>query len=173
MAAQYPPETVDRICEQLEEGKSLALICQEDGMPGRSTVYRWLEGDDVLAERIYRAREVGFHFRAEKAVEDAKAATDPIAGRLAFDAERWYLGKLSNAFRDKPLLGVQVNVGDHDAFDTFARQLEEARASAAGRAISTSTVDIPSPSGPDHPAGRLAHMAGAGGERLGQDEDGR
>lgn len=39
--------------------------------------------------------------RAERAVEEAKAAKDAALGRLAFDAERWYVGKLSNAFADK------------------------------------------------------------------------
>lgn len=171
MAAQYPPETVDRICELLEEGKSLILICKQDGMPNRRTVQRWADGNDELADRLYRARELGYHYRAEMAVAAAKNATDPHAGRLAFDAERWYLGKLSNAFRDKPLVGVSVNVGDTDAFDAFARQLEEARTRAASGACSTSAVALPSPAGPDNAAGRLAHMAGAGGSRLGEDTD--
>ena len=169
---KYGPKVVDSICEQLEEGKSLILICKQDGMPTRRTVQLWAEGDDELAERIYRARELGYHYRAEMAVAAAKSAADPHAGRLAFDAERWYLGKLSNAFRDKPLLGVQVNVGDSDAFDVFARQLEEARASAASLAGSTSAVALPSPTGSDDASRRLADMAGAGGERLGEDENG-
>jgi hypothetical protein len=37
---------------------------------------------------------------AEQALADAEIETDPAKGRLKFDARRWYLGKLSNAFSD-------------------------------------------------------------------------
>lgn len=174
MADTYPSETIDRVVAGLEEGRSLVLICQDEGMPNRSTVYRWMDGSDELAERLFRAREVGFHYRAEKAVAAAKAATDPIAGRLAFDAERWYLGKLSNAFRDKPAqIGVAVNVDSGDTYAAIAGVLDQAAAAIAGGSHSTHTVALPSPTGPGHPAGGMADLAGAGGPRLGQDQDRR
>ena len=174
MAMQYGPEIIDKIVEHLEEGKSLVVVCRQEGMPGRSTVYDWLDGDDELALRLLRAREVGYHFRAEMAVAAAKNAKEPIAGRLAFDAERWYLGKLSNAFRDKPLtLGAIVNVDGGDAFAAVREALDRAAASLAGSGHSTRAVALPSPPGSGDPTGGLADMAGAGGERLGEDKDGR
>lgn len=60
-----------------------------------------MDDDEELSGQITRARETGYLHRADKAIEDAKAAKDASLGRLAFDAERWYLGKLSNAFSDK------------------------------------------------------------------------
>lgn len=69
-------------------------------MPAWSTVHDWMDKDEAFAGQVMRAREAGYHKRATDAVAEAKNAADPAKGRLAFDAERWYLGKLSNAFSD-------------------------------------------------------------------------
>lgn len=90
----------EQILAMLTEGKSLSAICREDGMPDRRTVQRWQIEDTDFDAAVTRAREVGFEQRADKAVEKAQEAEDATKGRLAFDAERWYLGKLSNAFSE-------------------------------------------------------------------------
>lgn len=90
----------EHILTELANGKSLSEICRADDMPDRATVQRWQNADEDFDAAVMRAREVGYHERAEQAVKDAKTAEDPAKGRLAFDAERWYLGKLSNAFSD-------------------------------------------------------------------------
>lgn len=154
----YPPSIIDRICELLEEGKSMREICAINGLPSRTTVHAWLRGDDELSARIRESREIGFHALAEEGVRMAFAPavanpTDPQAARLAFDAVRWQLGKLSTAFRDKPLIEGTVNVAGDDAFAAFAAALERAATGIAGGAISTSQVALPSPSGPDNPTG--------------------
>lgn len=154
----YPPSIIDRICELLEEGKSMREICAIDGLPSRSTVHAWLRGDDELAARIRESREVGFHALAEEGMRMAFAPavanpTDPQAARLAFDAVRWQLGKLSIAFRDKPLIEGTVNVAGDDAFAAFAAALERAAAGISSRADSTSQVALPGPPGSDHSAG--------------------
>jgi hypothetical protein len=70
------------------------------GMPNRSTVQRWQNEDDEFDAAVTHAREEGFHYLAEQARISAHTAEDAAKGRLAFDADRWYLGKLSNAFSD-------------------------------------------------------------------------
>lgn len=90
----------DAILAELLEGKSLSAICEQDEMPDRRTVQRWQDADPDFDAAVTHAREIGFEKRADDAVKDAKDAKDPAKGRLAFDAERWYLGKLSNAFSD-------------------------------------------------------------------------
>ena len=153
MERTYPPEIIDKICDQLEEGKSLVLICREEGMPSRRQVQRWAKGDGELANRIREARELGYHYRAELAVAAAKNAADPQAGRLAFDAERWYLGKLSNAFAERPLVEATINVAGNDAFAAIEGVLGRAAAAIASGSSSTEQVVISGPSGSDHPAG--------------------
>jgi hypothetical protein len=99
--AEYGPETRASICAFLADGESLATICRMEGMPAWSTVYAWLDNEPDFAEQVTRAREAGYQVRADRAIADAKSAEDAALGRLAFDAERWYLGKLSIAFADK------------------------------------------------------------------------
>lgn len=88
------------ILAELESGRSLLSICKDEGMPNRSTVQRWQKEDEEFDAAITRAREDGFHCLAEQARINAQTAEDAAKGRLAFDADRWYLGKLSNAFSD-------------------------------------------------------------------------
>lgn len=107
---RFPLEIVEELLEQLRDGKSMREICADDRMPSRETVRQWMEADDDLALAITHAREVGYFDRAERAVADAKLASDPQKGRLAFDAERWFLGKVSKGFSDKTIIA-----GDKDS----------------------------------------------------------
>lgn len=105
----FAEDVIEELLSALREGKSMREICRDKRMPDRETVSRWAKGDDELAANIVRAREAGYHARAEQAVEGAKLAKDAALGRLAFDAERWHLSKLSKAFADKV-----VHSGDPD-----------------------------------------------------------
>lgn len=93
-------KTEGEILARLADGESLSSICRDADMPNRATVQRWQDDDPAFDAAVTRAREDGFAYRAERAVMEAKTAEDASKGRLAFDAERWYLGKLSNAFSD-------------------------------------------------------------------------
>lgn len=95
------------ILERLAQGESLSAICRDKGMPSREAVRLWQNADEEFDLAVTRAREDGFEKRATEAVEMAKTAEDAALGRLAFDAERWYLGKLSNAFSDNKPQKVQ------------------------------------------------------------------
>lgn len=89
-----------KILDGLREGRSMRDICQANDLPCREVI-RLLEKEDPdFAAAVHEAREDGYAMRAEQAVKDAKNATDAALGRLAFDAERWHLGKLSHAFSD-------------------------------------------------------------------------
>lgn len=99
--SRFSPEIVEELLERLRNGESMRAICADERMPSREVVRQWSEGDGELALAITRAREIGYFDRAEAAVEAAKAAEDAQKGRLAFDAERWFLGKLSKAFAEK------------------------------------------------------------------------
>lgn len=91
----------EEVVAALADGQSLNAICKREGMVSARTVYNWIEADRSFASQVTRAREVGYILRAERAVEAAKIADDAAKGRLAFDAERWMLGKLSVALSDK------------------------------------------------------------------------
>jgi hypothetical protein len=96
----FKEAVIEELCERLADGTSLVAACKADDMPSVRSVQTWMVDDEKLAAQIMRAREAGFLIMAERAVENAKSADDAPLGRLAFDADRWYLGKLSNAFSD-------------------------------------------------------------------------
>jgi hypothetical protein len=102
------------ILDRLARGESLSAICRDKDMPSREAVRLWQNADAEFDLAVTHARETGFEARAEQAVTDAKAAEDAGKGRLAFDAERWYLGKLSNAFSDNK---AQQHKVEHDLSD--------------------------------------------------------
>jgi hypothetical protein len=107
-------EVRERILNELEKGRSLLSICKDEGMPNRKTVQRWQNDDEAFDVAVTRAREDGFHYLAEQARISAQTAEDAAKGRLAFDADRWYLGKLSNAFSDNKAQKHEVT---HDLTD--------------------------------------------------------
>lgn len=91
----FSAEIVDRVCDLLEQGKSLRDIGRIPGMPNRATLWKWCDKYPEVAADIARARDLGFDECADRAVEEARAATDAAKGRLVFDAERWRLSKLN------------------------------------------------------------------------------
>jgi hypothetical protein len=92
----YTPDLADAICARLSEGESLNAICAAADMPSESTVRGWaLDDREGFAAKYARARELQAHALAELAVTEAAAATDAALGRLAFDARRWFAGKVA------------------------------------------------------------------------------
>ena len=110
MDSSLKEATREELLEQLADGVSLVEICKAQNMPSRKTVQRWQDDDAEFDVAVMRAREAGMFVRAEKAVLDAKTCEDAARGRLAFDAERWYVGKLSNAFSDDKKKELDVAV---------------------------------------------------------------
>ena len=53
----YSEETAGTICERIADGESLRSICDDEDMPARSTVFRWLSEQEAFRERYARARE--------------------------------------------------------------------------------------------------------------------
>jgi hypothetical protein len=117
---EYGPEVRQAILDRLASGESLSEICRDKEMPSRETVRLWQNDDKAFDLAVTRAREDGFEQRAVDAVRKAQSAEDAAKARLAFDAERWYLGKLSNAFSDnKP----QEHKVEHGLSDEVRRWL--------------------------------------------------
>lgn len=114
MDSSYKDAVREELCNRLAEGNSLVSVCKADDMPSVRSVQTWMADDDEFAAQVTRAREAGFLIRGEEAVEAAKIAEDASKGRLAFDAERWYLAKLSNAFSDNK---EQKHKVEHDLSD--------------------------------------------------------
>ena len=101
-ASDWSDDQIEEMLRRMGEGETLTSIASDPRMPSVPTMWRWEEKQDDLGERITRAREQGFVSLAEQARDKAQKAEDPQKGRLAFDADRWFLGKMCpKRFGDK------------------------------------------------------------------------
>lgn len=110
---EFSQELFDEICDRLANGESLRTICQDDDMPNKGSVFRWLAGDKKLSDQYARAREEQADFIFDEVLEIADDARndwmerrgEEDAGwvangehiqrsRLRIDARKWMAGKL-------------------------------------------------------------------------------
>lgn len=110
----YSAEIAAIICERLGEGESLRRICNDEGMPAKSTVMLWLAQHSEFSDQYARARETQADYLAEDLLEIADDARNDwmesngeddkgwIANgehiqrsRLRVDARKWLIAKLA------------------------------------------------------------------------------
>lgn len=121
------------LIDRLEAGETITSIVEDPRMPSASTLWRWEDAQDDFGERITRARERGYQARADKILARVKACDDPQKGRLEFDAERWYLGKMQpKRFGDRIDVTsggekLQREAGETEKFSRLAALMEEKR----------------------------------------------
>jgi hypothetical protein len=72
-----PQDLADEVIAWVSAGKMLCHYCAQEGKPGRTTVWEWMQKDDDFRERFARAREDGCHAIAEEAIDiaDTKPGT--------------------------------------------------------------------------------------------------
>jgi hypothetical protein len=102
--SKYTPELALAICARLAKGESLRKICEDADMPDADTVRNWCITRPDFFGQYAHAREAGADTIADIAIEAATmriAGEDVPAARLAFDARRWYCGKISKRYGDK------------------------------------------------------------------------
>lgn len=105
----YTEEKAADICARLASGEPLTKICRDEGMPGVSTVYRWLVAHETFREMYTRAREDQADTLADEIIDIADNGIndtytkdgveltnqDVIArSRLRVDARKWIAAKL-------------------------------------------------------------------------------
>ncbi len=88
-------ETFRQILDLIANGKSLRQICAMPGMPNKATIFRRARKDTEFALEYAVARDMQADAIADDALYEATHATDYYLGRLAFDARRWYAGKVA------------------------------------------------------------------------------
>lgn len=111
----YTDEVASIILERIADGESLKAICEDEGMPSKSTVFKWLAEIAGFSDMYVRAREI----QADALFDDIltiaddgrndwmerKDAEDENMGwrengealqrsRLRIDARKWMAAKL-------------------------------------------------------------------------------
>jgi transposase-like protein len=128
----FTAEMAEWILDELSDGRTLAEVCRDYGMPGRGTVRHWVKLDlEGFASRFREAREFGYEAMAEDIVDIADNGVNDWTARCrpdgtteyALDQEhisrsrmrissrRWTLAKaLPRRYGDKP----DPNAGTYD-----------------------------------------------------------
>lgn len=112
----FTAELADIICERLADGESLRSICDDDAMPAKSTVFKWLSQDETFADQYARAREAQADSLADDILpiaDDSRndwlkkwGEEDENAGwvqnaeamrraQIRIDARKWLAGKMA------------------------------------------------------------------------------
>lgn len=100
--SSYSDKVASTICEQLAAGRSLTKICAGPGMPGTTTVFRWIEEKPDFRDRYARAREFQADIFADQIIDIADDAEDANLARVQIDARKWTASKLRpNRYGDK------------------------------------------------------------------------
>ena len=109
----YTDEAALVIYERIANGESLKAICEDENMPARSTVFKWLAENKTFSDMYVRAREEQADaifdeileiaddgrndWMERRGEEDAGWVTNGEniqRARLRIDARKWMAGKL-------------------------------------------------------------------------------
>lgn len=95
--SNYTFELAQAICEKIADGDSLRSICNDENMPNRTTVLRWLEANPEFAAIHARAREAQADVMDDKIMSTADACTpeDANAARVKIEAYKWRAARLA------------------------------------------------------------------------------
>lgn len=110
---KYEPEIALRIAEEIAGGKTLVEVAALDGIPTRTTIYRWLAVYPKFFDAYERAREVSAQSFEDEALQMARDLAGPNdftgtkvqAYNIAMQQLRW-----SAARRDKARYGQQTQI---------------------------------------------------------------
>jgi hypothetical protein len=95
-AFAYTDEIAAEILALIASGLSLSKVCERDGMPGLTTVWKWLQSNESFAIAYGRAREE----QAEKFVDELVSLADSATNenwkplQLKIDTRKWVASKL-------------------------------------------------------------------------------
>lgn len=137
----YTDEMALTICERLANGESLKAICEDENMPARSTVFKWLAENSKFSDMYARAREEQADAIFDEILEIAdngrndwmERRGEDDAGwvangeniqraRLRIDSRKWMAGKLRpRKYGDKLEIDQKTT---HEAGDTLASLME-------------------------------------------------
>lgn len=93
--SDYTDDIADLICEGIAQGRSLAKICQDEGMPTPKTVYNWMRTREGFLHNYVRAKEDQADYMADEMLEISdNNDLDPQHKRIMVDTRKWLASKL-------------------------------------------------------------------------------
>ena len=105
-------EILEKVLELLELGNTLTSICRPKDMPNLATIYKWMNKDEKLRERVLAARKIGAVTWLDKMQDLLDQDIEPQQVQLLREKlqhARWMASKIIPAFNDKV---INENIGD-------------------------------------------------------------
>ena len=92
----FSQEIADEICSRISKGETLrTIIASSDHLPGRTTIYSWIESNEAFRNQYSRARAEQADYYAELIVDESYSSHDAGIGRLRVDALKWAASKMA------------------------------------------------------------------------------
>ena len=96
-STEYTKEVADIICQRVALGESLRSVCEDDALPARSTVFKWLNEQQYFSDQYALAKSVSADSDADRieniAERTLNGEVNPHAARVAIDAYKWTASK--------------------------------------------------------------------------------
>jgi len=147
---KYTDEMALIICDRIANGESLKSICEDEELPARSTVFKWLAENRTFSDMYARAREEQADTIFDEIIEIAddgrndwmERRGEDDAGwvtngeniqraKLRIDARKWMAGKL----RPKKY-GDRQEIEHSGSVELTTKEQRDAAVAAAARADS-------------------------------------
>jgi hypothetical protein len=126
------PEIMNRICQQILEGKSLRSVCTKKDLPDMLTVIRWCNADSEFQEMYDRARAArGDRYGEEIATIAERVLVgelDPNIGRVAGDLLKWSAARMAPRYYGDR---IEQNIAVTDASEQHLQAVRELATTAA------------------------------------------
>jgi hypothetical protein len=94
--SDFTKELAAELCARLADGVSLRTVCKSEDMPGKTTVFRWLDENQEFRDQYARAKEESADSWADDIIDiaDGEPGGDVTRDRLRVDARKWAASKL-------------------------------------------------------------------------------
>ncbi len=95
--SDYTEAMANHICSEISAGRSLRSICDDSGMPGQTTIFRWLADNKDFREQYAHAREAQMDAMAEEIIDiaDTENSEDVQRAKLRIDTRKWLMSKMA------------------------------------------------------------------------------
>lgn len=171
------PDMAARICDGIASGRSLRSLCDDEAMPSKSMVMRWLakEEHSSFREQYARARECQMDAMAEEILEIADDGTNDWMekshgedrawvqngeamqrSKLRLDARKWLMSKLAAKKYGDKIMTVHTGADGGPVQTQQISSLDEIEARLRRLAVRETVADAPSPAQPV-PGGRVVN----------------
>lgn len=92
----FTPELAEAICDRIAIGRSIRSVCDDEDMPSRDTVRRWMRDQDPFREQVRQA----FAERTDEMREDMLAIADdstltPEDRKVRIATRQWIMARMA------------------------------------------------------------------------------